>query len=43
MSFSSKTVRDRVILTLKNVKFLKFRPPSSILLEIPNVGYLKNL
>ena len=27
---------------LKNVKFLKFRPPSSILSEIENVGYLKN-
>ena len=31
------------ILPLKNVKFLKFRPPSSILSEIKNVGYLKNL
>ena len=34
------------ILPLKNVKFLKFlkfRPPSSILSEIENVGYLKNL
>ena len=28
---------------LKNVKFLKFRPPSSILSEIENVGYLENL
>ena len=31
------------ILLLKNVKLLKFRPPSSILSEIENVGYLKNL
>ena len=31
------------ILPLKNVKFLKFRPPSSVLSEIKNVGYLKNL
>ena len=28
---------------LKSVKFLKFHPPSSILSEIENVGYLKNL
>ena len=28
---------------LKNVKFLKFHLSSSILLEIENVGYLKNL
>ena len=31
------------ILPLKNVKFLKFRPPYSMLLEVENVGYLKNL
>ena len=55
MSFISKTVTDRAIsnkfltiwileifgiLPLKNIKF---RPPSSILSEIENVGYLKNL
>ena len=55
MLFSSKTVMDRailnyfltiwileifVILPLKNVKF---HPPSSILSEIENVCYLKNL
>ena len=31
------------ILPLKHVRFLKFHPPSSILSEIENVGYLKNL
>ena len=55
MLFISKNVRDRAIsskfltiwilevfgiLPLKN---FKFRPPSSILSEIENVGYLKNL
>ena len=55
ISFISKTVQDGAIsssfltirileifgiLPLKNVKF---RPPSSILSEIENVGYLKNL
>ena len=31
------------ILPLKNVEFLKFRPPSSVLSEIKNVGYPKIL
>ena len=51
MSFISKTVSDRAISSHLDIRDLcyiasenvKFRPPSSILSEIENVGYLKNL